>query len=515
MKESLFKQDLSLIAEIREGIERESLRTDLQGKMSRKRHPICLGEKLTHPFITTDYSENLLEFITGVHSSTDSLLDELTRIHAYTHQCMDEEIMWPSSMPSILPEKDDDIPLAYFGESNIGKLKTLYRKGLGNRYGRAMQSISGLHYNFSLSDNFWNLLKENFNDERNLEEIKSDYYFRLIRNFQRYKWVLIYLFGATPVVHKSFLHNREHKLEPLGNDDFYSPFGMSLRMGGLGYTSSAQDGIHLCYNHVKTYIKTLEKARRTSFDVYEKIGLKRDGEFQQLNTHLLQIDNEFYSTIRPKNIAKSRESALMALNNRGVEYVEVRLLDIDPFSPVGISKETIYFLHLFLIWCLESDSPELSSTDLDRLKDNFVKVVTEGRNPELKIVTDKGDEKLNDVLKSIFKDIKNYADHFSDWDSFYQTAFDKQVIKIEDPDNTLASKVLAFQKGRGFQQKNLELGKEYHHQMRKMNFDKTLFDEAKSESIIAEKKLRDCEKLNFNDFLVEYFENIKIDMSEE
>ena len=143
-----FKENPELVSNIRQGVERECLRSLTDGAASLEPHAKALGSKLTHPFITTDYAENLLEYIGGVHSSTDKLLEELEALHAYTVENSNGEILWPSSMPCLLPE-EDKIPIACYGKSNTGKLKSLYRLGLGHRYGRSMQSIAGVHYNFS------------------------------------------------------------------------------------------------------------------------------------------------------------------------------------------------------------------------------------------------------------------------------------------------------------------------------------------------------------------------------
>ena len=385
-----------------------------------KPHPKDLGSKLTHAKITTDYSENLLEFITGVHSSTESLLNELTEIHNFARTSLVDEYLWPASLPGILPENEDDIPLAYYGESNVGKLKTLYRKGLGHRYGRSMQSIAGLHYNFSFSDRFWEYAHKEVNSNLSIQEFKNEQYFSLIRNYRRYSWLLIYLFGSSSVVHKSFLNRKEHQLEELSSDSFFTEFGTSLRMGGLGYTSDAQKDIGICYNQLSTYIKTLELARQENFKAYEKIGLKdSSGEYKQLNTNLLQIDNEFYSNIRPKNVAQSRESALQALHKRGIEYLEVRLLDLDPEEANGVSKKQIEFLHMFLIWCLVKDSPKICEKECREVDYNYAQVVASGRQENLSLIKNESKITLESYAKEIFEELRQTAELFSSIDLSY------------------------------------------------------------------------------------------------
>jgi glutamate--cysteine ligase len=510
---NIFLDDPSLLFEIRQGIERECLRTKTDGHAALSTHPESLGSKLTHAYITTDYSENLLEFITQVHSSTPSLLSELEAVHAFTQKNIGDELLWTSSMPSVLPE-DDQIPLATYGKSNVGKLKTLYRKGLGHRYGRSMQSIAGVHYNFSMSDNFWSLYKKEEKSSLELKEFKDKKYFHLIRNFQRYRWMLVYLFGATPVVDKSFLKDKKHNLEPLGKDTFYSPHGTSLRMGGLGYTSSAQTNIGICYNKVQSYIKTLEEARLTSYDEYEKIGLKTDGVYNQLNTNLLQIDNEFYSTIRPKNVAKSKESALKALHNRGIEYIEVRLIDVDPFSPVGISSERIHFLHLFLLWCLSKESPEIGSSECRELDHNFDQVVLKGRLDGLKLRKDGEDISMLGYMSELMGEISLLAKSFKEVEPFYAIAMDKQLRKIEEKENLPSQIILDSFGGKSFIEYHLDLAKSYKGQFNLTGEWEQKLKACSEQSKIDQARIESEDKLEFDQFLTKYFEEIKIDLEE-
>lgn len=511
---TVIKNDPSLVFEIRQGIEREGLRVDLNGKMSMTAHPKTLGAKLTHPQITTDYSENLLEFITGVHQGTKSLQEELEAIQKYTSDSMDREFIWPNSMPAILPNDENEIPLAYYGKSNVGQLKTLYRRGLGHRYGRSMQSIAGVHYNFSMTDKFWIHLKQLEESSEELHEFKNRKYFHLIRNFQRYKWVLIYLFSNSTVVHGSFLKGKNHSLTKINDEDYISPNGMSLRMGGLGYTSSAQESISICYNQLSTYLKSLEDARLKPFPAYEKIGMRdSQGNLKQLNTHILQIDNEFYSNIRPKNVAKTRESALKALHFRGVEYLEVRLLDVDPFHPLGISKEQIYFLHIFLLWCLDQDSPKIEDNECEQIEGNFQLIVMEGRDKNLELTHLKERKKISKInyLKEIFFELESYSNAFAIVDPFYSLAFDEQQRKVDNPESLPAQKVLDGVHSKGFIKWNLENAERFTDSLVLSKEAKQKLDRTSEESLLVEKGIRAQDKLAFEEFLKVYFEDIKID----
>lgn len=468
-----------------------------------------MGSKLTHSKITTDYAENLLEFITGVHQSTSDLLSELEEIHAYTSKIISDEILWPMSLPSLLPE-DEEIPIAYYGESNVGKLKTLYRLGLGHRYGRSMQSIAGLHYNFSLSDNFWNYAKNSQKNNSSIRDYKDEQYFKLIRNYRRYSWVLTYLFGASSVVHESFLRGKSHSLLPLTSDSFYTEYGTSLRMGGLGYTSNAQKNIAICYNKLNTYVSTLEKSRQESYPLYEKIGLKDGDKFKQLNTNLLQIDNEFYSTIRPKNIAKSKESALKALNERGIEYIEVRLLDIDFDSKLGTNETQIKFLHIFLLWCLSTDSPVISNEECEEIDSNFDKVVRLGRQDNLLLSKNGVEISINDFLNNIFMELKKFADIFENVDNSYSVAVSSEEKKIEDKNRLPSSKLIERVKKEGFLESLTKLAKSHKENFEISDETFTKFKSYAEQSHNSEKFLLDNDSMTFENFLNRYFEDIKI-----
>jgi glutamate--cysteine ligase len=472
-------------------------------------HQKALGAKLTHAKITTDYSENLLEFITGVHASTNGLVKELEEIHSFTSQAINDEILWPCSLPSELPS-DEKIPLADFGESNVGKLKTLYRKGLGHRYGRSMQSIAGIHYNFSMSDKFWEYNLEIEKSNLFLQEFKNEKYFNLIRNYRRYSWVLTYLFGASSVVHSSFLNGKEHNLKKLGKDSYYTEYGTSLRMGGLGYTSSAQKDIGICYNQLSTYIDTIERARQQSIPQYESIGVEASGELKQLNTNLLQIDNEFYSTIRPKNIAKSRESALKALNERGIEYIEVRLLDVNSDSPVGISREQIEFLHVFLLWCMTKESAKIDDKECLEIDFNFDQIVRFGRKENLSLLENGQQCSRETLLNKYFDEMDVLASDLFKVEPNYVGSLSLQREKILNKEKLPSEMILKKIKKKGFLDYYLSLA---HNHKKTFKIDDDLrarFNVFADESHKVKLEIEQADRLDFKSFLKQYFEDIKI-----
>ena len=366
---------------IRRGIEKESLRAQADGALALTPHPAALGSALTHPHITTDFSESQVELITGVHAGVDACLEELTQLHQFTYQVLKEagnEMLWVSSMPCGLPT-DETIPIGLYGSSNIGRSKSVYRMGLSHRYGRRMQTISGIHYNWSMPD------------------VSSEAYFALIRNFRRHAFLLLYLFGASPAVCSSFLAGRAHELQTLNEHTMYMPYGTSLRMGRLGYQSDAQASIAVSYNSLDGYGASLQDALTRPYPAYEAIGVRNPGgDYNQLDTSLLQIENEFYGTIRPKRVIQPGERPLHALRERGVEYIEVRLMDLDPFIPVGITAQTMRFLDVFLLHCLLADSPPDTPQEIAETSHSRDRVAARGREPGLRLERDGREVLLTD-----------------------------------------------------------------------------------------------------------------------
>ena len=366
------------------GIEKESLRVRPDGKLADTPHPARLGSALTHPHITTDFSESQLELITGVHADIDACLEELTEIHQAVYHNIGDEVLWCTSMPCGLPA-DDDIPIGRYGSSNVGKIKTVYRYGLSHRYGRRMQTISGIHYNFSLPEAAWPMLQRADNRGGAAQAYQNDAYFSLIRNFRRHSWLLLYLFGASPAVCSSFVAGRAHGLQTLNAGTLYLPASTSLRMSPLGYQSEAQASLAVSYNSLESYARSLHGALTTPYPQYAAIGIRDGEDYRQLSTALLQIENEFYGTIRPKRPIRSGERPLHALGERGVEYVEARCIDLDPFCPIGITAATIRFLDVFLLHCLLSDSAADTPGEIIANSRNLLRAAERGRDPDIRL----------------------------------------------------------------------------------------------------------------------------------
>jgi glutamate--cysteine ligase len=412
---------------IRRGLEKESLRSEQSGRLAMTPHPAALGSALTHPHITTDFSESQVELITSVHASVDACMDELTRVQQFTVQSLGDEMLWVSSMPCGLPA-DDAIPLGQYGSSNVGRAKTVYRSGLGYRYGRRMQTISGIHYNWSVP------------------QVSNAAYFGLIRNFRRHAFLPLYLFGASPAVCSTFVAGRQHQLQPLSQGTMYLPYATSLRMGRLGYQSDAQSSLAVSYNSLAGYAASLQQALTQPYAAYEAIGVKGpDGAYRQLQTTLLQIENEFYGTIRPKRVIFPGERPLHALRERGVEYVEVRLMDLNPFEPMGITAQTLRFLDVFLLHCLQSDSPDDTPQEIAAIGRNQHKAAERGREPGLELEKGQGSMTLTDWGLEIVQQLKPIA---AQLDAAHGTLdYGRAVADAEQalqhPDSTPSARVLS------------------------------------------------------------------------
>ncbi|KAF1066758.1 MAG: Glutamate--cysteine ligase [Pseudomonas citronellolis] len=441
--------NLPLLTQSLHGIERECLRVDAHGDLALTPHPKVLGSALTHPRITTDYSESLLEFITPATTSIEQTLSALDDIHRFASTHLGDELLWSPSMPCPLPD-EATIPIAHYGNSNIGRLKYVYRKGLALRYGKTMQCIAGIHYNFSLAEGIWKLLQHEDGDE-DQRDFQSVHYIALIRNFRRYSWLLMYLFGASPALDAGFLRGRAHQLEQFDAQTLYLPYATSLRMSDLGYQNNAQAGLTPCYNDLDSYIESLRRAVSTPYAPYEKVGTQQNGEWVQLNTNVLQIENEYYSSIRPKRVTYTGERPIQALMARGVQYVEARCLDINPFLPLGIDASESRFLDAFLLFCALEDSPLLADGECHGATDNFLAVVKEGRRPGLQLQRCGQSISLQDWANELLERIAPIVELLdrANGGELHAQSLAEQRAKVADPDLTPSARVLAEMRAHG------------------------------------------------------------------
>jgi glutamate--cysteine ligase len=492
------------------GIERETLRVNADGTLATTPHPRALGSALTHPQITTDYSESLLEFITPAEHDIQTALTTLDAIHRFAYSELNDELLWSQSMPCRLPE-EEDIPIAWYGKSHIGMLKHVYRRGLALRYGKAMQCIAGIHYNFSLSEDLWRALQADENAPGPAMDFQSESYIALIRNFHRYSWLLMYLFGASPALASHFLRGRPHQLETLSADTLYLPFATSLRMSDLGYQNSAQAGIVPPYNTLHEYMSSLSRAVRQPYPRYDELGTRRDGEWIQINTNVLQIENEYYATIRPKRVIDSGERPLEALCARGVQYIEVRCLDVDPFDPLGISLEASRFLDAFLLFCALDESPPTNDAEARENTENFARTVKEGRRPGLAL--QRGGKRIElqawglELLDRIGAAAGLLdAEHGSD---AHARALQVQRDKLQSSELTPSAKVLAALRANGGSFPDFALRQSRAHaenfRARPLSADERVhFTSLQQSSLAAQEQMEHAQTGDFDQFINDY-----------
>ncbi|MEM8684215.1 MAG: glutamate--cysteine ligase [Pseudomonadota bacterium] len=419
------------------GVEKESLRVSADGQLAQTTHPAGLGSALTNAYITTDFSEALLEFVTPTFDSVDHALMRVNDLHQFVHANLGDELLWASSMPCVLADKDT-IPLARYGSSNVGTMKTVYRRGLGYRYGRPMQTIAGVHYNFSVPPAFW----EMYGDIVGSDDPRSEHYLGLVRNFRRFGWIILYLFGASPALCRSFAGERELDMPLMNGDTYYLPFATSLRMSDLGYNNKNQSRIRISLNDLDTYIRDLSAAIHTPEPDYEKIGVVVDGKYRQLNANLLQIENEYYSAIRPKRVARSGERPTAALRRGGIEYIEIRSLDCNLYEPSGLCADTMRFIESFLVYCLLEESPFVDDVALDEMTSNQLVVARRGRDPDCELRNNGAPVGLRDWATAIIDNVEKAAALMDD-SGQYSDAVAEMRKRVEDASLTPSARVLA------------------------------------------------------------------------
>ena len=435
---------------IQRGFERECLRVDRTGQLAHTPHPQALGAKLTHPWITTDYAEALLEFITPPSTDPAYPLAFLTDIHRFSAQQLGGEFLWAGSMPCKIGE-DADIAIANYGSSNAARFKEVYRQGLGLRYGRAMQTIAGAHYNWSLPDAFWPLLRDCCNADEPLQDFINRRYFGLIRNFLRYGWLVPYLFGASPAVCQSFLQGHPSDLTELAPGTLHGAYATSLRMSDLGYQNHAQDKLAISFNSLADYTQALEAAIRTHDPYYAQMGVRDGDTWKQLSDSLLQLEAEFYAPMRPKRVGLHGERPALALATYGVQYVEMRLFDLNPFIDIGIAPEQSLFADALLLMCLFRDSPPITSREQGENDENKHRVVTRGRQPGLQLLVHNREQPLRALAHELFDDMAPFAAMLDAayGGQHYHATLQALRQRIDQPDLTPSAQVVAAAREHG------------------------------------------------------------------
>ncbi len=495
----------SKIADINIGLERETLRVNKKtGRISDQDHPKTIGSALTHSHITTDFAESMLEFVTNPVDSPEKALQDLSHIQRFTLSELQDEIFWPGSMPPFIAS-EDEIVIAKYGHSNDAKMKSLYRKGLSLRYGKMMQVISGIHYNFSLKDHFFKAFQDASGNNDSLAAFKTERYLHACRNVSRYGYVIPYLLGASPVMDKSFLAGKDNKFDSLNETDSYLPHGESLRLSDIGYGNN-KCHFDVSFNNIEEFTKNIQFAISTPCNIFSQIPVIEAGEYQQINNHILQIENEYYASIRPKQVMRKGENFLTALNKRGIEYIELRSIDINPLLAEGIDLASMQFLQLFLTAAILTDAPTLSQKEYEHNQKNLKIVAKTGLQLDQAFVVSDQETTLKEALVSVIEWLQPIANILG---TKYQEALAVMMKKIEDPQNLPSTQVLQALKASEKSYQEFFLGqanKLYVEQFKPLDSEKTAqFKVLAKEALTKQKLIEDAPQIPFSEYLENYF----------
>ncbi len=391
----------ALLGEGKKGVETETLRITPDNRLAQTPHPAALGSSLTNPLITTDFSESQLEFVTPPFTDVADILRVQNDVRRFTNlHLLDGELLWSASMPCIV-SGEESVPIALFGPSNQGRFKHVYRNGLAARYRRIMQIICGVHYNYSVAEEFWPIYQQIEHDPQPLQDFVSNAYFALSRNAQRYDWLITYLFGCSPALCKSFMDKLDYPFPEHDAYSLYELYATSLRLSNIGYKNQAAALLNVSYDSLDAYVSTLYHATRTPYPPYEALGVYVNGDYRQLNANLLQFENEYYGSIRPKRVPQYGERPLAALARGGVQYVELRSLDVNAFEPTGVNETELRFLEAFLLFCMLQESPSLDIREKAEAAENQTAVAHRGRQPGLTLRNNGRETTLHDWASTI------------------------------------------------------------------------------------------------------------------
>ncbi len=435
MENNLFSELKGLLRYGEFGFEKESLRV-INSKISKSRHPKALGSSLCNKYITTDFSEAQLELITPPMKTSDQSLEFLDYIHHFVSSNIQEEILWPLSMPPLI-ESEDDIPIGKYGNSNLGTFKHIYRNGLSERYGRSMQAISGFHFNYSLPKKIWKLLEHE--SEEDLVRIRSRKYFNMLRNISKMNWLIIYLFGASPILTKNFLKKGNYSFIKLDKNTFYLPNATSLRMSEFGYSNLSRNKTSVSLNSLNDYANDLRLATKTHEEQFHAFLDKPES---QLNSNILQIEDEYYAAARAKSNIYHYKRTSSNLLKGGVDFIELRSLDLDPFSRNGIDNETVLFLEVFLIYCFLKDSNFITEDETAVIHSNDLSVAKYGRKPNFMLTENDRKISLRDWGLKILDEMLPIAEQLDTESKKYINMINSIKAKINDPNLTLSAKLI-------------------------------------------------------------------------
>lgn len=419
------------------GIERETLRLDENGYLAKTDHPEVFGDKSHNPYITTDFSESQIEVITPAFKSVEEAYNFTRSLYDIVAMEIKDEYLWPESMPCIIPE-DKDIPVAKFNGSS--KESQEYREKLLIKYGGKKQLISGIHYNFSFDEAIIKKLYEDSEEKLSYKEFKDSIYLKVARNYLRYRWLIVYLFGAAPIVHESFINSCKCPLKEVNHNEYSSLGAISHRNGKCGYKNKID--LFPSYNTVSEYLESID-------------GYIKD--------ELIDSHKELYSQVRlkPSDTKNFKESLL----KDGIKYLEYRTIDINPFEKGGISLEDLRFLQVFNIYLLTKEESNFENWQEEALENQQLIAVHGVDDIELKFngksisKIDFGLEILNEIM--IINDELNLG---------FKDVINNMIAKVKDSKLTYSYKITEKIKEEGYINTFLNLAKEYKSSAYKNRF---------------------------------------------
>ena len=414
------------------GIEREALRVDEKGKLAITKHPKIFGDKMKNPYITTDFSESQIELITPNFNSVSQTYDFLNALYDMTVLNIGSELLWPQSVPCNIPE-DSEIPIAEYSDCDTCQEARRYREELLKKYGGKKQLLSGIHYNFSFEEEFIEKLYKEMNSPLSYKHFKDSIYLKVTRNYLTHRWLLIYLLGATPVFHESFV-NTCTKLQDRVDDESYTNEGaISYRNGECGYKNHVD--LYPDYTSVKSYVQSLK---------------------QFVNEGSIQSYKELYSQIRPK--AKDNGRLLESLEEEGILYIEVRSIDNNPFEKGGISIEDLEFLHLFMIYCLIKEESASRLENWQEEANNNQRHIAQKGLMNLWLSREGKSVRKVDWALEILDEMLMINDELG----LEKTEMiEKMMHKVKNPEETHAYRITQLCKKEGFINAHLNLAKAY------------------------------------------------------
>lgn len=411
------------------GIEWESLRAKEDGKLSLTPHPAIFGDKLTNPVITTDFSESQIEIITPTFDTIDEAYDTFSLLADLVNSSLpDDEYLWFQSIPCILPYWDR-IPIAQYSEDGVDNQK--YREDLAKKYGVKKQMISGVHFNFSFSDNFLKKLYSLEKSNVGFKEFKNDIYLKIARNYLRYCWLIIYLTGCSIGSHQTFSHDCIHLMDARDNfGSYYSTRGPSFRNASCGYKNLKE--LYPSYDSVEEFVADINR-------------YIEEGDLSEAK--------ELYTQIRLK--PKNPNDLLNSLNDGGIEYIEIRTLDINPFYKCGLVKKDMAFLHLFLIYMLIKEESDYEFWQKEA-KINEENTAERAYDDSMRLLKDGKEVSIGQWASEIVDDMYEMCDalginEFDTLNMMYE--------RISNPDSTYGKKLLRLIRKRGYINAHMELSK--------------------------------------------------------